>query len=130
MLQFASILFHFYLHSSYLLTIEFRSFSPYGVIFFATNASTNGRQFISLELVNGKLIYQFNSGGGLVQMTTTGDYATGTWTKVVHSYSDFQTQDNYQIFLCVQFHKNTTTAKGYKNDATRRMEIHLSPVAI
>ena len=37
---------------------------------------------MSLELVAGKLVYQFNSGGGLVQMTTTRDYAQGQWTKV------------------------------------------------
>ena len=57
---------------SFLITIEFRAFIPYGVVFFATNTSTG--QVISLELVAGKLVYQFNSGGGLVQTATTQDY--------------------------------------------------------
>jgi len=69
-----------YLRTIFLITIEFRAFSPYGVVFFATNTSTG--QFISLELVAGKLVYQFNSGGGLVQTTTTRDYAQGQWTRV------------------------------------------------
>lgn len=79
-------------HSSFLLTIEFRAYSPYGVIFFATNNVTT--QFISLELVDGQLVYKFNSGGGLVQMRTTQNYAQGQWTQVllyhsfIHSFID------------------------------------------
>ena len=72
---------------SFLLTIDFRAFSPYGVVFFASNVTTG--QFISLELVAGKLVYQFNAGGGLVQMTTTRDYAQGQWTKVIQLKLNF-----------------------------------------
>ncbi|XP_065059495.1 laminin subunit alpha-like [Rhopilema esculentum] len=72
-----------YFSVNYLVTIEFRAFSPFGVIFFVTNNnSASVRQFISLELVNGSLVYKFNSGGGLVHVQTTGNYALGQWTKV------------------------------------------------
>ena len=38
---------------------------------------TNPSQFVSLELVDGSLVYQFNTGGGVVKMKTLGNYAIG-----------------------------------------------------
>jgi hypothetical protein len=46
-------------------------------------ANNQSSQFVSLELVDGNLVYQFNTGSGLVRMRTTGTYSVGgIWYKV------------------------------------------------
>jgi hypothetical protein len=46
-------------------------------------ANNQTSQFVSLELVDGNLVYQFNTGSGLVRMRTTGTYSVGgIWYKV------------------------------------------------
>lgn len=64
-----------------MISIEFRALAPNGVLFVVADNRTT--QFVSLELVDGNLVYQFNTGSGLVRMRTTGTYSFGgIWYKV------------------------------------------------
>ncbi|XP_028399262.1 laminin subunit gamma-1-like [Dendronephthya gigantea] len=66
---------------SFVISIEFRALSPNGVLFMAADNQTS--QFVTLELVDGYLVYQFNTGSGLVRMRTTGTYSVGgIWYQV------------------------------------------------
>ena len=66
---------------SFVISMEFRALSPNGILFMATNNDTS--QFVSLELVDGKIVYQFNTGSALVRMRTNGIYTVGgIWYKV------------------------------------------------
>ena len=61
--------------------MEFRALSPNGVLFMAANNDTS--QFVSLELVDGNIVYQFNTGNGLIQTRTRGTYSVGgVWYRV------------------------------------------------
>lgn len=65
-----------------MISIEFRALSPNGVLFMAADNQTS--KFVALELVDGNLVYQFNTGSGLVRMRTSGTYTVGgIWYKVL-----------------------------------------------
>lgn len=67
----------------FVISLGFRALSDDGVLLYATDNDTHPTQFISLELVRGRLVYQFDSGMGLVSMTTVNTYSMqGTWHKV------------------------------------------------
>lgn len=69
--------------SSTVLTLEMRSLTMNGLIFYAADSETDPKNFISLELVNGRLRYQFRSATGHVTMETTRRYAfDGVWYKL------------------------------------------------
>ena len=104
-----TVCFHYF---SFVISIEFRALSPNGVIFLAANNDTS--QFVSLELVDGNLVYQFNTGSGLIRMRTTGTYSVGgIWYKVelllvpVHmgkklsrlARKHFDSTNNFVLFL-------------------------------
>ena len=68
---------------SFVITVEFRALSPNGILLLAMDNFSNPSQFVSLELVNGNLVYQFNTGRELVKMKTEGVYTiAGVWYKV------------------------------------------------
>ena len=84
---------------SFVISIEFRALSPNGVLFMAANNQTS--QFVSIELVDGKLIYQFNTGSGLVRMKTTGVYTVGgVWYKVRPTKLLVSTRLNEAYLVC------------------------------
>ena len=67
----------------FVIALGFRALADDGVLLYATDNDTHPTQFISLELVRGRLVYQFDSGMGLVSMTTVNTYSMkGTWHKV------------------------------------------------
>ena len=69
--------------SSTVITLEMRSLTMNGLIFYAADSETDPKNFISLELVNGRLRYQFRSATGQVAIETTRRYALdGVWYKV------------------------------------------------
>lgn len=69
--------------SSFVISVEFRALSPNGILLLTMDNYTNPSQFVSLELVDGNLVYQFNTGKGLVKMRSQGNYAVGgVWYKV------------------------------------------------
>ena len=72
--------------SSIVITLEMRSLTMNGLIFYAADSETDSKNFISLELVNGRLRYQFRSATGQVTIETTRRYALdGVWYKVIHN---------------------------------------------
>ena len=48
--------------------MRFRALSPNGVLLYCTDDALNPTEFLSLELVNGALVYKFDAGAGLVRM--------------------------------------------------------------
>lgn len=69
--------------SSTVITLEIRSLTMNGLIFYAADSETDPKNFISLELVNGRLRYQFSSATGQVVIESTRRYALdGDWYKV------------------------------------------------
>lgn len=58
--------------------LSFKSFATEGLIFLAGE----GKTFISLELRNGKVLYQYNLGGGTKVFVTSKTYNDGLWHKV------------------------------------------------
>eukprot|EP00794_Sanderia_malayensis_P009566 gene9566-10555_t len=103
-----------YFQTNQVLTIEFRAISQFGVIFYGTSPSSPGT-FISLELINGQLLYQFNSGDGLVQVRTDGTFSHGTWTKV---FLMRMSQFGAMLISQTREYKNNMTGTG-----TRTMEL-------
>ncbi|XP_072008302.1 laminin subunit alpha-1 [Engystomops pustulosus] len=60
--------------------IHFRTFSPNGLLLYL--ASNGTRDFLSLEIVDGKLRLSVELGSGPLILTTDGRYNDGTWYKV------------------------------------------------
>ncbi|XP_069813854.1 laminin subunit alpha-1 isoform X1 [Dendropsophus ebraccatus] len=60
--------------------IHFRTFSPNGLLLYL--ASNGTRDFLSLEIVDGKLRLSVELGSGPLVLTTDGRYNDGTWYKV------------------------------------------------
>lgn len=56
---------------SFVISVTFRALAPNGVLLFATNDLQNPTHFISLELVNGRLVFKYNAGYKTVRVTTT-----------------------------------------------------------
>lgn len=65
---------------SFVVSLAFRALSDDGVLLYATDNDTHPTQFFSMELVEGRLLYEFNSGVGLVSISTTQKYSgNGHW---------------------------------------------------
>lgn len=71
-----------YFHIDLVITIEFRSILANGVLFYASNNNNTHLQYICIELADGKLVYHFDAGNGIVKITTELVYNTGQWFKV------------------------------------------------
>ena len=68
---------------SSVITLEFRSVIRYGVLLYVSNRKEGDAfEYLAVELVEGKIVYHFNSGAGVVMMKTNEVYATGEWVKV------------------------------------------------
>ena len=66
-----------------MITLEFRSVIRYGVLLYVSNRKEGDAfEYLAVELVEGKIVYHFNSGAGVVMMKTNEVYATGEWVKV------------------------------------------------
>ena len=79
---FFPILIQIFFLISFVITIEFRSILPNGLLFYISNQNKTNLQYISLELVDGVLKYQFDAGIGNVSMKTDKKYNTGEWFMV------------------------------------------------
>ena len=73
--------------------MKFRSLSPNGVLLYATDDMKYPSQFLSVELVNGHIIYRFTTGQGIVYVQSKNNsYGTrGVMDKVL-SFSSFSFQ--------------------------------------
>ena len=61
-----------------MITVRFRSLVPNGVLLYAADDLQNPSHFISLELVNGRLVFKYNAGYMTVKvMSTLSSYADG-----------------------------------------------------
>ena len=65
-----------FFHLRFVISVVFRSLVPNGVLLYATNDLQNPTHFISLELVNGRLVFKYNAGYKTVKvMSTLNSYA-------------------------------------------------------
>jgi len=74
-----------YFKSSFVITMSFRASVGDGIVFYIANSETNPTQYVSLEIIDGRLRYEFFNGEGKVTIETgeTSKYAThGKWYKV------------------------------------------------
>ena len=72
----------------FVVALDFRAISDDGVLLYATDHDTHPTQFFSLELVRGRLLFKFNSGGGLVSTGTANTYTgKGVWYRVCITYA-------------------------------------------
>ena len=55
----------------FVISVTFRSLVPNGVLLYATNDLQNPTHFISLELVNGRLVFKYNAGYQTVKVMST-----------------------------------------------------------
>ncbi|KAL2085445.1 hypothetical protein ACEWY4_018765 [Coilia grayii] len=62
------------------IVMFFKTLSPNGLLLYL--ASNGTRDFLSIELVDGKVRLTFELGSGPLTMTTTKAYNTGTWFKI------------------------------------------------
>lgn len=60
-----------FFHLRFVISVVFRSLVPNGVLLYATNDLQNPTHFISLELVNGRLVFKYNAGYKTVKVTST-----------------------------------------------------------
>ena len=63
--------------------MRFRALSPNGVLLYCTDDVLNPTHFLSLELVNGALVYKFDAGAGLIRIQSNyNNYSSGGhwWT--------------------------------------------------
>ena len=68
---------------SFVFGLYFRALSDDGLLLYGTDNDTHPTQFFSLELVRGRLVYKFDSGRGLVSITTKDKYSgKGVWYRV------------------------------------------------
>ena len=68
---------------SFVVGLYFRALSDDGLLLYGTDNDTHPTQFFSLELVRGRLVYKFDSGRGLVSITTKDKYSgKGVWYRV------------------------------------------------
>ena len=52
----------------FVISLQFRSLVPNGVLLYAADDVQNPTHFISLELINGQLVFKMNSGIGTVRV--------------------------------------------------------------
>eukprot|EP00794_Sanderia_malayensis_P010016 gene10016-11039_t len=74
----------FFLKMSFVITLEFKATARDGIIFHIANNQTNPTQYVSLEMVDGKLQFQFSSGTGPLTVSTTRDYSQGSKWHLIH----------------------------------------------
>ena len=68
---------------SFVVGMTFRALSDDGVLLYATDNDTHPTQFFSVELVQGRIFFEFNSGRGLVSVSTNQKYSgNGHWYTV------------------------------------------------
>ena len=70
---------------SFVVTLSFRASIGDGILFYIADNETTPTQYVSLELVDGKLHYEFNNGINIVSIetgNTTTYYGQGEWYKV------------------------------------------------
>ncbi|KAK3731434.1 hypothetical protein QZH41_013619, partial [Actinostola sp. cb2023] len=73
-----------YMQHQHVITVNFRSLSPNGVLLYAADDMQSPTQFISVELLNGRIIFKFNTGRGLVRVQSYHNtYSNGTWYKAL-----------------------------------------------
>uniref|UniRef100_A0A674JDD3 Laminin subunit alpha-1 n=1 Tax=Terrapene triunguis TaxID=2587831 RepID=A0A674JDD3_9SAUR len=80
----------------------FSTFSPNGLLLYL--ASNGTRDFLSLELVDGKVRLTVDLGSGPLTLTTENRYNNGTWYKISFSRNKKQgrTQTEKQMFMILQ----------------------------
>ncbi|CAG9860176.1 unnamed protein product [Phyllotreta striolata] len=66
------------------IQLYFKTFSKTGLIFLALGERSK-KMFISLEMHNGKVLYQYNLGGATKKWITSKNYNDGEWHKVTAS---------------------------------------------
>lgn len=72
----------------FVISVTFRSLVPNGVLLYATNDLQNPTHFISLELVNGRLVFKYNAGYKTVKvMSTLSSYADDGQEYMVNTFS-------------------------------------------
>ena len=90
--------------------MTFRALSDDGLLLYATDNDTHPTQFFSVELVQGRIVYEFNSGGGLVSIGTEQKYSgNGHWYKVCimghlktllyEDHTDLMTKDRFGYWI-------------------------------
>ena len=68
---------------SFVVGLTFRALSDDGLLLYATDNDTHPTQFFSVELVKGRILFEFNSGRGLVSVSTKEKYSgNGHWYTV------------------------------------------------
>ena len=92
----------------FVISVKFRSLVPNGVLLYATNDLQNPTHFISLELVNGRLVFKYNAGYKTVKiMSTLRSYADDGQEYTVNTHS----------FLCLPV---TATTGNWGNTLSLR----------
>ncbi|VEN47917.1 unnamed protein product [Callosobruchus maculatus] len=61
------------------IELSFKTFTPTGLLFLAGKGNT----FISIELQNGKVLYQYNLGGATKRWVSSSTYNDGQWHKII-----------------------------------------------
>ena len=70
----------------FVITVRFRSLVPNGVLLYAANDLQIPTHFISLELVNGRLVFKYNAGFRTVKvMSTFNNYSDGGYEYTVRT---------------------------------------------
>lgn len=73
---------------SFVISVKFRSLVPNGVLLYAANDLQMPTHFISLELVNGRLVFKYNAGFKTVKVLSTfNNYSDGGYFYTVKKYS-------------------------------------------
>ncbi|KAM9308338.1 laminin subunit alpha-1 [Gastrophryne carolinensis] len=91
------------------ILVHFRTFSPNGLLIYL--ASNGTRDFLSLEIVDGKLRLSVELGSGPLILTTDGSYNDGSWYKVA-----FQ-RNKKQGILAVMDSYNSTQRETKQGEA-------------
>uniref|UniRef100_A0A3B4FBW2 Laminin subunit alpha 1 n=1 Tax=Pundamilia nyererei TaxID=303518 RepID=A0A3B4FBW2_9CICH len=66
--------------TSTLIVLQFKTLSPVGLLLYL--ASNNTRDFLSMELVEGRIRLTFDLGSGALMLTSNRKYNTGVWYKI------------------------------------------------
>ena len=70
-----------------MISVRFRSLVPNGVLLYAANDLDNPTHFISLELVDGRLVFKQNAGIGTVRVASKfSNYSDGGIEYTVREY--------------------------------------------
>ena len=67
-----------------MITLEFKATSGDGILFYVADSEENPTQYFSLEIIGGKLRFQFKSGAHIVQVNTISAKTDGKWHRVSH----------------------------------------------